>query len=155
MITDGYQLVRLLISRFMKSTLMMVVCSVGILAFGCSKSTQSDSASMQGNWSGQELKGNAPGSPTLVIAGNTFDFHGANPNEWYKATFTLMGDTTPKRMDVLITECVLPKYVGKTAHGIYKIEDGKLTLAANEPGNPAGPVGFDDPKARVFVFTHK
>jgi hypothetical protein len=35
---------------------------------------------------------------------------------------------------------------------IYRIEDGALTAAANEPGNPAAPLSFDAPGARRMVF---
>jgi hypothetical protein len=43
--------------------------------------------------------------------------------------------------------------VGKTAHEIYKIENGELTITGNEPGNPAVPSSFDAPGARQMVFT--
>ena len=102
-----------------------------------------------------KLGGKTEGSPSLVLDGTKMEFHGANTNEWYKATFSLREDTTPKQLDVVVTDCVFPKYVGKTAHGIYKIEDGKLTLAANEPGNPEVPTSFNAQSARKFVFTQK
>ena len=147
----------------MKNTLTMVLCSVGILASGCSKSnTQNsvtpqkpDSVVLQGAWSGQEVGAKAPGSPALTFAGTTLEFHGANPQEWYKGTFTLKEDTNPKQLDAVVTECPFPQYVGKTVHAIYKIEDGKLTLTGNEPGNPAVPASFDAQGARQIVFTLK
>lgn len=75
--------------------------------------------------------------------------------EWYKATFVLREDTTPKQLQAVITDCPAPQYVGKTANAIYKIEDGKLTLTGNEPGNPAVPGSFDAPGARQIVFNLK
>ena len=142
---------------------MRVLCGVGILAFGCSKShtpnsgtsQKPDSVALQGTWSGSEVGAETQGSPSLTVNGTTLEFHGANPQEWYKATFTLQEDTTPKQLEAVVTECPFPKYVGKTAHAIYKIEDGKLTLTGNEPGNPAVPASFDAQGARQIVFTLK
>ena len=147
----------------MNNTLLIVLCSVGILASGCSKSHTGDSATaqkpesaiLQGTWIGQEVGGNAQGSPSLTVSGTNMEFHGENPQEWYKATFTLREDTTPKQLEAVLTECPFPQYVGKTGHAIYKIEGGKLTLTGNEPGNPAVPASFDAQGARQFVFAVK
>ena len=134
---------------------MMVACILGILAGGCSKSHPPDSLVIQGTWLGQVVGAKTQGSPSLVLDGTKLEFHGANPQEWYKATYTLREDTTPKQLDAVVTECPFAQYVGKTAHAIYKIEDGKFTLTGNEPGNPAVPAGFDAPGARQIVFTRK
>ena len=142
---------------------MILLCSIGILASGCSESHPADSVAvqkpdsvlLQGTWSGEEVGGNAQGSPSLIIAGTNIEFHGANPQEWYKATFTLREDTTPKQLEAVLDECSFPQYVGKTVHAIYEIKDGKLTLTGNEPGNPAVPASFDAQGARQFVFTLK
>ena len=134
---------------------MIVLCSAGILASGCSKSHKPDSLTLQGTWSGQELGANREGSPSLILDGTKMEFHGANTNEWYKATFSLREDTTPKQLEAVVSDCPFPNYVGKTVHGIYKIEDGKFTLTANEPGIPAVPVSFDAQNTRKFVFTQK
>lgn len=90
-----------------------------------------------------------------MFAGNTVEFHGANTQEWYQATFTLHEDTNPKQLEAFVTACPIAKYVGKTAHAIYKVDDGKLTLAANEPGNPTVPKRFDAPGTRQIVFQLK
>ena len=139
----------------MKSTLKTVLISFGILALACSKSHTSDSSVLHGAWNGQEVGAKTQGSPSLIFEGTTLEFHGANPQEWYKATFTLREDTAPKQLDAVVTECPVPKYVGKTAHAIYKIEDGKFTLTGNEPGNPAVPTSFDARGARQIIFTLK
>lgn len=139
----------------MKNKLMIVLCSVGILALGCAKATKPDSVTLQGSWSGSEVGVTAPGSPTLVLTGTTVEFHDADTNVWYKATFTLREDTNPKQLEAVVTDCPFPNYVGKTSHGIYKIEDGKLTFAANEPGNAAVPASFDAKGTRAFVFTRQ
>jgi uncharacterized protein (TIGR03067 family) len=147
----------------MKSTLAIALCGVGIFVSGCSKSrtpdsvaTQKpDSVALQGTWSGQEAGANIEGSPSLTFDGTKMEFHGANPQEWYKATYTLREDTTPKQLEAVVTDCPVPQYVGKTAHAIYKIEDGRFTLTGNEPGNPTVPASFDAPGARQIVFKLK
>jgi uncharacterized protein (TIGR03067 family) len=139
----------------MKNILIIALCSAGILVSGCSKPHTADSVALQGTWSGQEVGAKAQGSPSLTLDGTKLEFHGANPHEWYKATYTLREDTTPKQLEAVITDCPAPQYVGKTAHAIYKIEDGKLTLTGSEPGNPAVPASFDAQGARQIVFTLK
>ena len=96
-----------------------------------------------------------PGSPSLILDGTKMEFHGANTNEWYKATFSLREDTTPKQLEAVVSDCPFPKYVGKAVHGIYKIEDGEFTLTANEPGIPTVPASFDAQNTRKFVFIQK
>jgi hypothetical protein len=43
-------------------------------------------------------------------------------------------------------------YNGTTFLGICLLQDGTLTLTANEPGNPQSPAGFDAQGARKFLF---
>ena len=123
-----------------------------VAASGCSKSHNSDSAVLQGTWKGQEMRANAKGSASLVLSGANLEFHGADTNEWYKATFTLREDANPKQLVAVITECPAPQYVGKTANAIYRVENGTLTITGNEPGNPAMPATFDAPGARRIEF---
>jgi uncharacterized protein (TIGR03067 family) len=120
-------------------------------AFGCSK--RPDSAALKGTWQGRE--GGAARTDSLVLSDNNLEFHGANPQEWYKGTFTLHEDSDPKQMIITITDCPFPKYVGQTANAIYRIEKGKLTIAGNEPGDPAMPTAFNAPGTRTMVFTMK
>jgi len=126
-----------------------LVAVVAIL--GCSRQSKADLAAVQGTWKGDEPKTDTEVQPSLTLAGNTLEFRGSNPNEWYKATYTLRGDTTPKQMVVKITECPFPKYVGKTAFAIYKIDGNALTIAANEPGNPNIPKAFNARGVRQIV----
>ena len=139
----------------MKNLILIGFFCTGILAAGCSKPPKADSVVLQGTWSGQEEGAKPQGSPMLIISGTKLEFHGANPQEWYKATFSLREDTTPKQLEAVIAECPAPQYVGKTAHAIYKIENGKFTLSSYEPGNPAAPATFDARGARQIVFTLK
>ena len=136
----------------MKNTLMIILCGAVIFAAGCSTLPKSDSASLQGTWNGREI-GATPETPRrLVFAGNQFDYRGANADDWGKGTFTLQADTRPKQLLLTLTECGPTQYIGKTCCMIYKLEDGTLTAAANEPGNPVAPPNFDSPGARHMVF---
>ena len=105
----------------MKTSLMIALCSVGVVVFGCSKSRTADSVALQrpdsevlhGTWSGKEVGAEIQGSPSLTFEGTKLEFHGANTQEWYKATFTLREDTIPKQLEAVVTECPAPQYVGK------------------------------------------
>jgi uncharacterized protein (TIGR03067 family) len=148
-------------TEFMKNTksitrtLTIALSSIVILVFGCSKAHNPDSVALQGTWSGLWVGHEKQGAHSLVLAGTTFEYHGARPDDWEKATFSLREDTTPKQLDAVVTDCPAPDYVGKTIHMIYKINDGKLTLAANKPGNLDAPESFDAQGTRIFVFTKK
>lgn len=116
---------------------------------------ESDVARLQGMWSGQEIGGNRAGTVFMVFQGTNLEFHGANPMEWYKGTFTLREETKPKQLVALVTDCPAPPYIGKTSYAIYQIQSGTLTLTGNEPGNPNAPTAFDSPAGRKFVYTKK
>jgi uncharacterized protein (TIGR03067 family) len=130
----------------MKNTmkLLSVGCVALLLAVcGCSNSAKKEAAAVQGNWQGEEPGGKQ--TPTL-------EFRGSDPQEWYKGTYTLHPETTPKKMIVTITECAFPQYVGKTANAIYKIENGMLTIASFEPGAGSFPASFDAKGVRQISF---
>src|SRR5262249_42343039 len=110
--------------------------------WGCSTLHKSDAAALQGTWSGRE-PGVTPATPrTLIISGTQIDYRGAVSNDWGKGTFTIREDAQPRQIVATLTECGTPEYVGKTCYLIYKIENGTLSLSANEPGNPAAPSSF-------------
>jgi uncharacterized protein (TIGR03067 family) len=121
-------------------------------AAGCATTHRSDLAMLQGKWTGQESGLNSEGAASVVFAGATLDYHSAESNVWYKATFTLREESDPKQLLSVITDCPFPQYVGKTANAIYRLEGGVLRITANEPGNPAMPAAFDAADARQFVF---
>lgn len=115
---------------------------------------KSDSATLQGKWEGEEI-GNNPGPCYLTVSGKDLEFRAADPNEWYKGTFTLKEDANPRQVVLVVTGCSADQYVGKTALAIYRIEGGTLTISGNEPGNPEAPAAFDSPDSRRFVFKTK
>ena len=133
--------------------MLSLAVSVVLLAGSrCSTLQKSDSVALQGKWKGREVAADSEGPCYLIISGRTLEFRGANTNEWYKGTFSLREDTNPRQVVVAIAECSIPQYITKTSYGIYQIEDGTLTIAANEPGSPEVPPSFDAPGARRFVL---
>lgn len=135
----------------MKKTLM-ILCMAGAFAAACATFPRSDLAVLQGTWKGEETGRSTEGKCRLVISGNSLLFRGADTNEWYKGTFALKEQTSPKQLVGKILDCPEPKYIGKEVQAIYRIETGTLTLTGNEPGNPQVPAGFDAPGARTFVL---
>ena len=122
---------------------------------GFLRGQQSDAVTFQGTWSGREVAANRAGTASLLFDGTNFEFHGADSREWYKATFTLREDTTPRQLVAVITDCPFPQYVGQSSYAIYQVEGNTLTFAGNEPGRPLPPSSFDAAGARKFVFTKK
>jgi uncharacterized protein (TIGR03067 family) len=123
-----------------------------LVVLGCSGLHKSGVHSLQGTWSGRE-PGVTPEAPRqLVISGKHIEYHGAITNDWGKGTFTLRDDAQPKQFIITLTDCGFPQYIGKTCYMIYQIQNGTLTVAANEPGNPETPTTFDAPHARRMVF---
>jgi uncharacterized protein (TIGR03067 family) len=123
-----------------------------VAAAGYAAPPKSDSDALQGKWKGQDSGSDGSGSASLVVTGAKLEFRGADTNEWYKATFTLQEDKTPKQLIAVVTESAAPQYVGKTAKAIYQIKEGKLTITAKEPGNPDVPTAFEGPDTRTIVF---
>ena len=126
-----------------------------VLMSGCNSTDDtpvSDVEKLQGTWVGKEL--GQEGEVKLIFSGNSIDFKGAGPQEWYKGNAVFNEESTPKQADFTISECPAPDYVGKIAKGIYKLEDGTFTLAGSEPGNESRPSSFD-PSGGTRVFDFK
>ena len=101
-------------------------------------------------WRGHEIGGHSSGLVYMIFSGDHLEYRGANPQEWNKGTFTVNQSTKPKQLTAVISDCPAPQYVGKKVNAIYQIENGKLTVTGNEPGNPEVPASFDTPDARRF-----
>ena len=136
---------------------LLSLLSIGVLLgeAGCSTLHKSDSATLQGTWQGHEIGVGTEEPGTLVISGNHLEFRSGNGNEWYKGTYSLREDVNPKQLVISITDCCVPQYNGKTSYGLYRIENGSLSMTANEPGSLEAPSSFDAPDTRRFVFTKK
>ena len=131
-------------------TLLIAVCGVVILAFGCSKRHSSDAIALEGAWSAVDSD-----PMSLVIRGSNFEAQDATSNNWLKATFSLREDKDPKQLVLVLTQSSDPKEAGKTANAIYQIQGDTLTITANEPGDPDVPKGFDDTNSDKLVFKRK
>jgi uncharacterized protein (TIGR03067 family) len=123
------------------------------------EAAKADEARLQGTWIGREAREPVAGPPemiTMTVRGAQCEFKTSRPGLGLKGTLTLNPAANPKQADFLIKESADPdpKYVGKTALAIYKIdEDGTLTLAANEPGVATRPEKFEPGnEGKVFVF---
>jgi uncharacterized protein (TIGR03067 family) len=138
----------------MMKTMQILGLAIGVmlLGTGCSTPRNSDSAALQGAWKGEELGGHTNAPCYLVVSKKNFEFRGADANDWYKGTFSLREETTPKQLIGVVTQCPSHNYVGKTTWGIYQIANGALTFAVHEPGNAEPPSSFDAPDARRFAF---
>ena len=139
----------------MKNTLLILLSTAAMLLSGCATPHKSDLDTMQGQWSGRELTGNAQGGLSLTISGQTLDYHNADNSEWYKGIITLREDTAPKQFFFLLTGSPDSQYVGKTAPGIYRFEAGTLYITVFGPDEPNPPSTFDAPGTRQVVFTRK
>ena len=114
----------------------------------------SDSARMQGAWTGHEAgAGSDAAASHFIIAGNNFEFRGSDANEWYKGTFALKEDAKPKQILIMVNECSAPQYVVQASHGIYKFDGAKLIITAREPGNEDWPSTFEAEGSRMIEFT--
>ncbi len=122
--------------------LIASICVV-ILFTACDESTTGPSVitdeRLVGIWNGEEVGGSSGWSGTFTETAITYESPEGNEN--YSGTYTIF-DTDPRRMDLLITVCDYPQYIGKTAHSIYKIVGDTLVMAANEPGNASIPSTF-------------
>ena len=153
----------------MKTTVLLPLSLAIILAAGCSTPSTPQSApapqessaapkanptAFEGTWKGREVTTDHEGAASLTFSGQTLTFHGADPSDWVKGTFTLREDTTPKQLIGTVTESDSPDIIGKKVCAIYKMEDGTLTITGNEPDDPNFPAAFDASGSRQFVLKH-
>jgi uncharacterized protein (TIGR03067 family) len=132
----------------MKNTVRLLLFGVAVIIAGCSTIPKSDLSTLEGMWKGRIPQGDHEHRCSLMVSGSNYEFHDTeDTNVWYKGTFSLREDTTPRQFIALVTECPFPQYVGKTSLAIYRLEAGKLALTGNEPGKPESPRTFDAPDA--------
>ena len=80
---------------------------------------------------------------TITITGNSLHFH-RDTNFWFKTTFTLPAGTDPQELHATIKDCPPPRdSIGKVVVAIFKVEGGKLTLAAMGERTEEMPKSFE------------
>ena len=117
---------------FTALSLLLPFLLLGLQA-GCTAAAPTDSElqRLQGTWEGVVVGDRSDNKYTITITGNSFHFH-RDSNFWFATTITLPADTDPRQVHATIEDCApgQESSVGKVVVAIYKIEDGKLTLAA-------------------------
>jgi regulation of enolase protein 1 (concanavalin A-like superfamily) len=128
-----------------------IVLALGIAILFFKIWRPSDLSALQGTWIGRQVGGGPAHTSTLVIHDSTIELRGANPSDLLKGTFSLHPGY-PKQIVIVIVESPMSEYVGKTVNAIYLFKNGTLTIAGNEPGNPAFPRSFNEANANTFIF---
>jgi uncharacterized protein (TIGR03067 family) len=153
----------------MKRMIFIPLAATALFAAGCSTPSESTTAAppsetsatsktvstaIEGSWHGRDVTPGHDGPASLIISGQTLEFHGGDTDDWAKGTFTLREDTTPKQLIGVITDCASADNIGKKCYAIYKVENGTLTLTGSQIGAPNPPPSFDAPECRQMVFKH-
>ena len=107
--------------------------------------------SLQGYWEGD----GSGGKCSITITGNSLYYYGRT-DFWFKTTFTLPAGTDPQQLHATIKDCPdcsQPENssTGKVVLAIFKIENGRLTLAADQGAGKqpnAFPSDLNSPVAR-------
>ena len=136
----------------MKTRLVLFVPGMATVAgFGWAGDAAKDQKALQGTW--MFTTGDKDG--TLTFAGNKFT--AVMGDETFKGTFKIDPSKKPAAIDMAVAKG--PKFEGMTSLGIYKLEDGKLTWCANEPGRTDRPKEFSetqgDQKLLLVVMQRK
>ena len=119
---------------------------------GCDNPSSSSptETELEGTWIGTEVSG---GSDvwTFIFAGKTAQCS-CSVSEWYKGNFSIDTTVVQKPMNLVISKCSVPQFVGLVTLAIYKISGDTLTFAGNAPGVQERPSSFDPVgDTRVFV----
>lgn len=99
---------------------------------------------LQGTWEGGTVGGQSHQKIIITITGHSLHFH-RDANFWFETTITLPAGTDPRQLHATIKDCASGQEnsVGEVVVAIYKIEDGKLTLAALGDGGEETPKSFE------------
>ncbi len=123
----------------------MILSSLGIL-FGSHQNAtagKKDSETLQGTWVGKK----GPINIKMTFKGDNFTLNMSDDKKGIKVMgkFTVDASKSPKTMDMKVNKGEgkgTEKFIGKTALGIYKFEDGGLTWCATTPGGKKRPKEF-------------
>ncbi len=144
-------------NTLMKNQFLMLLCGTVLVSPGCSTVQKPDPTghtALEGSWGGQVVQGSSRHPCSFVVSGQKYEFHDlAETNVWYKGTFSLREETTPRQFIASISECPFPQYNGQGTTAIYRMDHGTLTITANEPGSTSIPATFDAPDASRLEVT--
>jgi uncharacterized protein (TIGR03067 family) len=153
----------------MKMLFLIPFAIAALFESGCSTPSQSNpppapsesaapaktmATAFEGSWKGRDVTPGNEGTVSLIVSGQNLEFHGSQPDDWLKGTFTLHEDANPKQLVGVVTDCASADNVGKKIHAIYKIEDGTMTISGSGLDDPNFPSSFDAPGTRQLVFKH-
>jgi len=79
------------------------------------------------------------GVDEFVVLDRTIRYLSLNTPLFNRASFTLFPDSTPKQIEIKITNSDIQEYNGLDFHGIYEISDGQLIISLS-PGTENQPV---------------
>lgn len=105
---------------------------------------------LNGTWTGYEVDWPS-GNWTFVFADSQLTVNGPNPGEYYKMNVIFLEDDKHKKVKARFYDASDPSVSGLSSTAIYKLEEGKLTIAAGEPGYGTVPKSFEKIWG-VYVF---
>lgn len=143
------------VGRFFISVLLLAClfplggCGVGTVTGSAPPSLPTPSGTspwlkttLDGTWSGYEENSSLRWSMTFSEQARTFYFVDVAGTEWYRGTYTFDAGKIPVEIELSVADCSNSWYVGKISHGIYKIENNRLSLAFYNPGDASRPASF-------------
>jgi uncharacterized protein (TIGR03067 family) len=140
----------------MKTRLLILLTTLTTIVSVYSEPPKSDLDALQGKWKGADKDAAVTDNPCyLTLSGKALSFIGSDTNEWYKGTFVLHENASPKQFVGTIKDCPSSDCIGLTVYAIYKIEDGKFTICGSAPGETNVPSSFDAAGTRKIVFKEK
>lgn len=106
--------------------------------------TDSELQRLQGTWQGVVVGDQSDAKYTVTITGNSLHFH-RDAKFWFATTITLPAGTDPRQLHATIRDAApgQESSVGEVVVALYKIEDGKLTLAPMSGGDEGTPKSFE------------
>lgn len=98
---------------------------------------------LQGIWEGVQVGEESRRKISITITGSSLHFH-RDTNFWFETTITLPALTHPRQLHATIKNSSPPtNSIGQVVRAIFKIEDGKLTLATGGDGEEGTPKSFE------------
>ena len=123
-------------SKSLSKTTFFSVLTIGLFIFGVCLVQGSDTSELEGIWKDPHQ------GWSFEFKGNNIKITAPSPQMSMEGTFTSDPSADPKEINIKISKSGSPQYQGRTALGIYKIEDILLTLALSEPGSNDRPQAF-------------